>query len=130
MQLAVIAASAYSALFLTTMIGGVFRNILLAATTDMSTFRAFLVLNEFPGNAAASILGWGFLLIGWAAISARALPRILSYVILAYGIVSIIEFAFTVSRFQPGLHIHALLGLIVFVWLGVVLLRKPKPISA
>jgi hypothetical protein len=126
MRLAVIAASAYSALFVTTMIGGFFRNILLMGMNDASAFRAFLVLHEFLDNAATSMLGWGLLLIGATAISTRLLPRLLSYAILVFGIMSILKFAFTVSQFQIGLAINVLLALIVFVWLGVVLLRKPE----
>jgi uncharacterized membrane protein SirB2 len=130
MRLAVIAASAYSALFLTAMIGGFFRNILLAATNDMSAFRAFLVLHEFLGNAAISMLGWGFLLIGWASLKTGALPRILGYIILLSGIGSILRFAFLVSQYQTGILIAGLLDLIVYVWLGVALLRNPEPIPA
>jgi hypothetical protein len=126
MRLAVISVSAYAALTITAMIGGFFRNALLAGTNDMSAFRAFLVLHELLGNAAISAGGWGFLLIGWTALRTRALPRILSYAMLAFGIMSIVLFAFTVSQVQLGLIVFLLLFLIVFVWLGVVLLRKPE----
>jgi hypothetical protein len=128
MSIAVIAASAYSALYITTMIGGFFRNILLTGMNDASAFRAFLVLHEFLAQAAASILGWGFLMIGCAAIKTRALPRMLGYTILPFSILSIIRFAVTLSPIQLGSPILMLLRLIVFVWLGVVLLRKPEPI--
>lgn len=127
MRLAVIAASAYSALFITAMIGGFFRNILVTGMNDMSVFRAFLVLHEFLGNAAISILGWGLLLIGWAALKTHALSRALGCFILAYGIVSIFTFAFAVSKFMAGSYIGGLLGLIVFLWLGVALLRQQQP---
>ncbi len=127
MRLAVIAASAFSVLLITTMIGGFFRNLLLTGMNDMSAFRAFLVLHEFLGNSAMSILGWGFLSIGWAAMATRALPRSLGCAIFVFGIVSIFQFVFAVSKFQPGMVIHALLYLIVFLWLGAVLIRKPEP---
>ena len=130
MRLAVIAASAYSALFITTMIGGFFRNILLTGMSDMSAFRTFLVQHEFLGNAAISILGWAFLMIGCAALRTRALPWTLGFVILAYGIVSIVQFAFAVSKVHAGFALDAVLGLVVFVWLGVALLRNPEPIPA
>jgi hypothetical protein len=126
MRLAVMAVSAYAALFTTTMIGGFFRNLLLMDMNDMSAFRTFLVLHEFLGNSAISILGWGFLLFGWAALAARALPRVLSGVMFLYGIVSIIQFAFTASKSQLGAGIHEMLFLIVFTWLGIALLRKPE----
>jgi len=130
MRLAVIAVSAYSVLFITAMIGGFFRNIVLMGTNDLSAFRVFLVLHEFLGSSAISLLGWGFLLIGWAALTTRALPRTLSCVILAYGIASIIQFVFTIAKFQVGSAIYALLGLIVFSWLGVILIRKPEASTA
>lgn len=124
MRLAVISASAYSALYITTMIGGFFRNEILATTNDMSAFRTFLVLHEFLGNAAISVLGWGLLLIGWATIRTRRLPLILGYIIFILGIGAIIQFAFYVSQFTLGSFIYGLLYLIVFTWIGVVLLRK------
>ena len=124
MRIAVIAGAASTALTLTAMIGGFFRNILMAATNDMSAFRAFLVLHELLRTAATSILGWGFLLIGCAAIKTRELPRILSFIIILLGIESIIGFVFTVAQFDLGSFIYALLALIVYVWIGVVLLRE------
>jgi uncharacterized membrane protein SirB2 len=74
--------------------------------------------------------GWGLLLIGWATLKTRALPRILGYVIFAYGIAAIIQFVFVVSLLQVGYRISGLLSLIVFVWLGVVLLREQEPSPA
>ena len=124
MRIAVIAASSSVTLSITTMIGGFFRNVLLAATNDMSAFRAFLVLHEFLGASAAFALGWGFLLIGWTAIRSRKLPQILGYIIILFGIGSVISFVFIVSQFMLGSIINILLQLIVFTWLGIVLLRK------
>jgi hypothetical protein len=124
MRLSVISASAYSALYITAMIGGFFRNVLVSATNDMSTFRTFLVFHEFLSTAAISVLGWGLLLIGWATIRTRILPLILGYIIFIFGIWAIILFAFVASQFTFGIYIYALLSLIVFTWLGVVLLRK------
>jgi hypothetical protein len=130
MLLAVVAASAFAALSITGMIGGFFRNILLGQMNDISAFRVFLVLHEFFFSAAASAMGWAFLMIGCAAIRTRGLPRALAYAILPFSISMIIQFSFAVSQFQLGNNIASFLWLIVFVWLGVVLLRKPKPIAA
>jgi hypothetical protein len=130
MRLAVIAASIFAALNLTAMIGGFFRNVLLAGTNDMSAFRTFLVLHELLGTSAISALGWGFLLIGWAALRMRALPRMLSYAVIAFGCISIVLFAFIVWQVQVGYTVFQFLSLVVFVWLGPVLLRDPKPIPA
>jgi hypothetical protein len=124
MRLAVIAVSVCSALCLTSNIGDFLGYEVLAATKDMSAFRVSLFLSELLGCASVHTLGWGFLLIGWAAVRSRRLPRILCYIIFILGIVSIIEFTFIVGDFIPGLIIFALLWLIVFVWLGIVFLRK------
>jgi len=88
MRLAVIGASAYFALYTTTMIGGFFRNILLAQTNDLSAFRTFLVLHEFLGYAASSLLGWGLLCVACAALATRSLPRVLSCIMLIFSILS------------------------------------------
>lgn len=74
-RLAVNATFAYSALYIITMIGGLFRDVILASRNDMSIYRAFLVLYDFLGSAAYSFLGCGFSLIGWATINTRKLPR-------------------------------------------------------
>ena len=125
MLLAVVGASVFSGLSITGMIGGFFRNILLAQMNDMSAFRVFPVLHELFFSAAASALGWACLMIGCAAIRTRGLPRTLAYAILPFSIFMIIQFGFAVSQFGLGNDIASFLWLIVFVWLGVVLLRKP-----
>jgi hypothetical protein len=120
-RLVVIAASIYAALLLTNQIGGVFRNVVVAATKDDSAYRAFLLLHGCLGRAASNAWGWGLLLIGWAALRTRALPRILGYIILVYGIVGIMRFATTQLTY-----VYALLSLVSMGWLGIVLLRKPE----
>ena len=125
MRLAVIAASVYFALSLTTEMTGIYRNVLLAPTKDVSAFRAFCVLHECLFGAAVNAWGWGFLFIGLAALRTRALPRILGCIILACAIVAIIQFAFVGSNLWLGL--WQLLRFISLVWLGVVLLGRPEP---
>jgi len=66
-------------------------------------------------------------LIGWAALRTHALSRALGFCILAYGTVSIFTFAFAVSKSLVGGAINGLLSLIVFLWLGVALLRQQQP---
>jgi hypothetical protein len=124
MRLAVIAASAYFALAITTEMTGIYRNVVLSQMSDPPAFRSFLVLHECLAGAAYNAWGWGLLFIGWAALRTRALPRILGYIILVYGIAEIVV---TVSKIELAIPIGLLLGIIVFVWLGVVLLRKPEP---
>jgi hypothetical protein len=130
MRLAVMASSAYSALAITVAIGGLFRNILVIGMNDMSVFRTFLVFHEFLFYTAASILGWGFLLIGCAALRTQALSRTLSYLLLADGVVSIMSFTFALTKFMAGSVIYGLLGLLVFLWLGAALLRQQQPQAA
>ncbi len=61
-----------------------------------------------------------FLLLSWAALRARELPRVLNYlgvVICVAGILSVV--------LQPALTAVYGLGLIIwFVWLGIVMLRS------
>jgi hypothetical protein len=123
-RLAVIAASAYSVLTITTMIAGFLRYPMIAGTGDISAYRVFLILHSMLSAAATSVLGWGLLLFGWASLKTRALPRILSCLILVNGIADILRFAIG----QFGL--VDLLFLICIAWLGVVLLRNPEPTPA
>jgi hypothetical protein len=121
MRLVVIAASIYAALMLTTEISGLYRNMILAPTKDFSAIRAFLVLHACLSYSAALAWGLGLLLIGWAALRTRALSRILGCIVLAYGILEVLGG-------QSGNIIIILLSSIAYVWLGVALLRNPKPI--
>jgi hypothetical protein len=59
------------------------------------------------------------LLIGWAALKTKELSRILSYLLMLYGIIVILEFAV-----YPFMFVGVILGIIWGVWLGVVLLRS------
>jgi hypothetical protein len=67
-----------------------------------------------------------FLLLSWAALQARELPRVLNYlglVICAAGILSVV--------LQPALAAVYGLGLIIwFVWLGIVMLRGSPVLAA
>ncbi|MBN1570282.1 MAG: hypothetical protein JXA73_20740 [Acidobacteria bacterium] len=56
----------------------------------------------------------------------RSLPKIPGCLILAYGIVAIPQFAVTQLEYLRG----GLLFLLSMIWLGMVLIRKPKPLSA
>jgi hypothetical protein len=71
------------------------------------------------GIAGDSALGWVLLLIGWAALKTRGLPRILSYLSVLVGVVMILEFAV-----QPFMFVGLFLGIVWGLWLGVVLLRS------
>jgi hypothetical protein len=127
MRLAVIAVSIFFALALSAEMSGIYRNVIVAQTNDSSSFRVFLVLHEYLYFAGVSALGWGLLLIGCAALRTGALPKMLGYIILVYGLLSISQFAFSISQVAVGLGVWFLVGLIAFVWLGVTLLRKEQP---
>ena len=73
------------------------------------------------GGGAGEILGgvW-LLLIGWAALRARELPRALSFLGIVLGVAGILT---VVPPLEPASSLYGL-GLIVwFVWLGIVMLR-------
>jgi len=131
MSFVVITASVYFALHLTCQMSSIFSSSFLVGNKDISAYRAFLFLHECLGYTAVHAWGWGLLLLGAAALKTHALPRILGYIVLAYGIVGIVQFAFAVSPLlQLGWVMWMSLGLIGNVWLGVVLLRKPALIPA
>jgi hypothetical protein len=108
MRVAIIAASAFFAIILITAMTAFLRNILIG-TKDISAFRALAVLHYSFGGTAIAIWGFGLVLIGIAALKTRALPTMLSYILLVPGVA-------------------LLLSPISMVWLGVVLLGNPEPI--
>ena len=66
-----------------------------------------------------------FLLLSWAALRARELPRVLNYLGVVIGVAGILSVVL-----QPALAAVYGLGLIIWlVWLGIVLLRR-SPVSA
>jgi hypothetical protein len=67
-----------------------------------------------------------FLLLAWAALRARALPRILNYLGVVVGVAGIISVVLALL----GLMVVYGLGLIIWlVWLGIIMLRS-NPVSA
>jgi hypothetical protein len=73
------------------------------------------------GGEAGEILGgvW-LLLIGWAALRARKLPRALIYLGIVLGVAGMIT---VIPPLEPAAFLYGV-GLIVwFVWLGIVMLR-------
>ena len=76
------------------------------------------------GGGAGEILGgvW-LLLIGWAALRTRELPRALSFLGIVLGVAGILT---VVPSLEPASSLYGL-GLIVwFVWLGIVMLRTSR----
>jgi len=91
----------------------------IASAQNLSTRRAVTAMYIGLIFAGDHALGWVLLLIGWAALKTRGLPRILSYLLVLYGIIAILEFAV-----HPFMIVGVILGIIWGVWLGVVLLRS------
>jgi len=73
------------------------------------------------GGGETIVTGLWLLLLSWAALQARALPRLLNYLGVVVGLAGVL-YVFTAS--DAVLSVNAL-GLIVwFVWLGIVMLRS------
>jgi hypothetical protein len=78
------------------------------------------------GGGETIVTGLWFLLLSWAALQARTLPRLLNYLGVVIGLAGIL-YVFLASA---GLLAVNALGLIIwFVWLGIVMLRR-SPVSA
>ena len=72
------------------------------------------------GGGETIVTGLWFLLLSWAALQARALPKLLNYLGAVVGVAGIL-YVFTAST---GLLAANALGLVIwFVWLGIVMLR-------
>ena len=77
------------------------------------------------GGGETTVNALWFLLLSWAALQARELPRVLNYLGLVIGVAGILSvLALPALMFVYGL------GLIIWlVWLGIVMLRR-SPVSA
>jgi len=127
MRLSVIAASACAAMLSIVAIAAMLGHASFAGSVDMSAYRAFLVMLNGINATAINAFGWELLIIGWAALSTRALPRILSCFIFAAGVAHFIQFAFIHPSVMAA---RGVLAGISMIWLAVVLLRNPEPVTA
>jgi hypothetical protein len=127
MRLSVIAASACAAMLSIVAIAAMLGHASFAGSVDMSAYRAFLVMLNGINATAINAFGWELLIVGWAALSTRALPRILSCFIFAAGIAHFIQFAFVHPSAMAARGVFAGISMI---WLAVVLLRNPEPVTA
>lgn len=125
MSIAVAAASGYFIMSIAAEMSGLYRNIILAELNDAAAFRSFLVLHECFAGTSLNALGWAFLFIGWSTLKTPTFSRKLGYIMLAYGIIVI---AVTVFIIQIAITVALLLGLFVFLVLGIALLRNQEPI--
>lgn len=81
------------------------------------------IVGGLGGDAGEILGGVWLLLIGWAALRARELPRALSFLGIVLGVAGILT---VVPPLEPASFLYGL-GLIVwFVWLGIVMLRTSQ----
>jgi len=119
MQIAVIALSINCALWFAYGVIGIVGMPSIVSAKDISALRAANAIHFGLSTSGDCAAGWVLLLIGWAALRTRGLPRILSYFSMLKGVVMILEFAA-----QPLMLVGLLLGIIFYPWLGIVLLRS------
>ena len=121
MSFAIIAASIASTLELTG--GTILVSSMEAMTAAKEILSYTLLVGIMEGISYAKGYAWGFalLLTGIAAVKTLVLPKILSYIILIYGICHIITF------YVKPAGIVGMLFPIIFLWLGIYLLWKPEP---
>jgi hypothetical protein len=119
MRIVVIGVSILCALWLASGLIGIIGMPSIVSVKDASAFRAVNGVGLGLSMAGDHALGWVLLLIGWAALKARGLPRILSYLLMLCGILGILEFAV-----QPFMFVGLFLSIVWGVWLGIVLLRS------
>jgi len=101
------------------------KNPAQAATVWLTLDSVETGLGAGGGETIVSAL-W-FLLLSWAALRARELPRILNYL----GVVICVAGILSVVLASLGLSAVYGLGLIIwFVWLGIVMLRRSPNLAA
>jgi hypothetical protein len=119
MRIAVIGVSISCALWLAAGLIDIVGNPSIVSAKDVSAYRAVTGVYLGLSIAGDHAVGWVLLLIGWAALKTRGLPRILSYLSVLVGIIMILEFAV-----QPLMLVSLFFGIVWGLWLGVVLLRS------
>ena len=81
------------------------------------------VVGGLGGSAGEVVGGVWLVLIGWAALRARELPRALSFLGIVLGVAGILT---VVPPLAPASSLYGL-GLIVwFIWLGIVMVRTSR----
>src|SRR5262249_41785302 len=125
MRLAVIAAAMASALFLANgsiTFGGL---PLIVAANDPTALRAFQAVADGLVQAGIFAAGWAGIVQGWAGLSTKGLPALLSYLLLLAGVPAILAFVIPIF----GLLV-VVLNVVWTFWLGMVLLTQPASLVA
>lgn len=127
MQLAMIAASATSVLFLAyAMLGYVGEPMLINvyqqdASVGAAAYLAMRVVSNALNTSAIFAAGWAILLAGWVGIHTLDFPKPLASLLLLAGLFSVSAFLVPIfSLLAPFLYI------VWSVWLGIYLLRSPS----
>jgi len=119
MRIALIGVSIACALWLSGGLIGIVGMPSIVSAKDVSAYRAAMGVLFGLFSTGDHAMGWALLLIGWAALRTGGLPRILSYFSVLKGIFMILQFVA-----QPLMVVEMLLGIVFYLWLGIVLLRS------
>jgi hypothetical protein len=119
MRIAVIGVSITCALWLAAGLIGIVGMPSIVSAQDASAYRAMMGVYFGLSTAGDHALGWALLLIGWAALKTKGLPRMLSYFSVLNGVVMILDFVW-----QPIMMVSMLLSIVFSLWLGIVLLQS------
>jgi hypothetical protein len=130
-RMLVIAASASCILTIIDAMIGIRSMASMTGAGDVSIYKPVLVLGQGLSTASDHIGGWSILLIGAAALAARALPRLVGWVFLVLGILGVVGFALPdIGAGMAGLIVIGLLYAISMIWTGIVLLRAAQETAA
>ena len=119
MRAVVIAASIACALWIAYGLVGIVGVPSIADAKDYSAYRAVAAIMSGLSLGGDGALGWALLFVGGIALRNKGLPRILSCLCVIKGAVMILEFGK-----MPIVIAGVLLGIVVYPWLGIVLLRS------
>jgi hypothetical protein len=125
MQMAVIAATVASALFLAHGITAFEGFPPIVAANDLTAYRILGTVTQGLLSAAIFAIGWTALLWGWAGLSTKGLPAVLGYVLLLAGVFDTL--AIVIHIFEP---LGAVLNMVWAFWLGYVLLMQTQTMAA
>ena len=103
----------------------------LYATDPAQAGTIWLTIDSVLGGLAGSneaIGGIWILLVSWAALRTRELPRVLNYLGLVVGVAGILSLVPALAEWF--IYIFALGQIVWFIWLGITMLRRSPNLSA